>query len=344
LRRWLRYKLPRWRICKGTSFDACVFTSAYTVLPDYVKYINALDVIRLPSEQYSLMRQLTITQSITNRGSVSLEKYLQEISKVAMISVEQEIQLAQDIRGGDKQALDTLTKANLRFVVSVAKQYQFRGLSLSDLINEGNLGLIKAAMRFDETRGFKFISYAVWWIRQGIIQALSEQGRIVRLPSNRVNLGFKVQRTFCHLEQIHERAPSAEELANELQMSEEEINSVSDYHISYVSLDAPLGSANEDSCMLDVMVDQKEERTDERIDHKQSLEVEVNRCLATLSEREKYIVCSFYGIGIAHPLSLDEIGKKYNMSGERVRQLKDKAIKHLKNPRSMNRLREYLCN
>jgi RNA polymerase primary sigma factor len=290
------------------------------------------------------MRQLTITQSITNRGSVSLDKYLQEISKAGMITVEQEISLAQQIRGGSKEALDTLTKANLRFVVSVAKQYQFRGLSLSDLINEGNLGLIKAAMRFDETKGFKFISYAVWWIRQSIIQALSEQGRIVRLPSNRINLGFKVQRTFSKLEQVHERAPSAEELAVELELSEEEVNSVSEFHTNYVSLDGPMGTSDDDKCMLDVMIDEKEKRTDETMDHNQSLEIEVNRCLDTLSEREKYIIRSYYGIGLAQPLSLEEIGRKYSMTGERVRQLKDKAIKHLKNPKSMNRLREYLCN
>jgi RNA polymerase primary sigma factor len=287
------------------------------------------------------MRQLTITQSITNRGSLSLDRYLQEIGKVEMISVEKEIELAQAIRNGDKKALDTLTKANLRFVVSVAKQYQFRGLSLSDLINEGNLGLIKAAMRFDETKGFKFISYAVWWIRQTIIQALSEQARMVRLPSNRVHLGNKVQKVFSLLEQIHERAPSTEELASEMQISEEDLQTVHDYHINYVSLDSPNPITGEDS-MLENMVDEKAMGTDEVVDHMQSLAIEIKRCLETLTERERNIVCSFFGIGIPEPLSLNEIAVKHNMSGERVRQIKDKAITHLRNPKKSRLLREYL--
>jgi RNA polymerase primary sigma factor len=287
------------------------------------------------------MRQLAITQSITNRGSLSLDKYLQEISKSEMISIEQEVQLAQAIRSGDKEALDTLTKANLRFVVSVAKQYQFRGLSLSDLINEGNLGLIKAAMRFDETRGFKFISYAVWWIRQSIIQALSEQARMVRLPSNRVSLGNKVQKTFSLLEQVHERAPSSEELATEMHITVEEIQSVTDYHINYVSLDSPNPVTGEES-MIETMVDDKALGTDEKVDHLQSLQIEINRCLETLSEREKNILCSFFGIGMPEPLSLGEIGVKYNMSGERVRQIKDKAILHLRSPKKSRLLRSYL--
>ena len=287
------------------------------------------------------MRQLTITQSITNRGSLSLDRYLQEIGKVEMISIEQEIELAQAIRNGDKKALDTLTKANLRFVVSVAKQYQFRGLSLSDLINEGNLGLIKAAMRFDETKGFKFISYAVWWIRQTIIQALSEQARMVRLPSNRVNLGNKVQKVFSLLEQMHERTPSSEELAHEMQISEEELRSVNDYHINYISLDSPNPLTGEES-MLENMIDEGADGTDEKVDYKQSLEIEIQRCLRTLTEREKNIVCSFFGIGLSEPLSLTEIAVKYNMTGERVRQIKDKAITHLRNPKKSRLLREYL--
>jgi RNA polymerase primary sigma factor len=285
------------------------------------------------------MRQLTITQSITNRGSVSLDRYLQEIGKEEMISVDREIELAQAIKTGDKEALDELTKANLRFVVSVAKQYQFRGLSLSDLINEGNLGLIKAAMRFDETKGFKFISYAVWWIRQSIIQALSDQGRMVRLPSNRIHLGNKVQKVISLWEQIHERAPSQEELATEMKISEKDLQSVHDYHINYVSLDSPNPVTEE--TMLDNMVD-LEADTKEAVDYKQSLQIEIERCLKTLSERERSIVRAFFGIGMPDALSLGEIALQYNMTGERVRQIKDKAITHLRNPGKSRLLKEYL--
>jgi len=287
------------------------------------------------------MRQLTITQSITNRGSLSLDRYLLEIGKVGMISVEREIELAQAIRNGDKKALDELTKANLRFVVSVAKQYQFRGLSLSDLINEGNLGLIKAAMRFDETKGFKFISFAVWWIRQSIIQALSDQARMVRLPSNRVNLGNKVQRTLSHLEQIYERTPSSEELATEMNISEEDLRSVNDYHINYVSLDSPNPITGEES-MLDNMIDEEARGTDGNVNYSQSLKIEIKRCLKTLTERERNILCCFFGIGVPEALSLGEIAVQHNMTGERVRQIKDKAIMHLRNPKKSHLLREYL--
>jgi RNA polymerase primary sigma factor len=287
------------------------------------------------------MRQLTITQSITNRGSLSLDRYLLEIGKVEMISIEKEIELAQAIKKGDKQALDQLTKANLRFVVSVAKQYQFRGLSLSDLINEGNLGLIKAAMRFDETKGFKFISFAVWWIRQSIIQALSDQARMVRLPSNRVSLGNKVQRTFSQLEQVYERTPSSEELATEMNISEEDLRSVSDYHINYVSLDSPNPITGEES-MLENMVDEDSRGTDGNVNYCQSLKIEIKRCLKTLTERERSILCSFFGIGVPEPLSLSEIGMQHNMTGERVRQIKDKAILHLRSPKKSHLLREYL--
>lgn len=287
------------------------------------------------------MRQLTITQSITNRGSLSLDRYLQEIGKEEMISIEKEIELAQAIRRGDKKALDELTKANLRFVVSVAKQYQFRGLSLSDLINEGNLGLIKAAMRFDETKGFKFISYAVWWIRQSIIQAISDQGRMVRLPSNRVNLGNKVQRAISLWEQAHERAPSQEELANEMKVTEEDLRSVHDYHINYISLDSPNPMTGEES-MLDTMIDMETEDTDERVDYSESLKIEIKRCLKTLTERESNIVCAFFGIGFPEPLSLGEIAHRHDMTGERVRQIKDKAINHLRNPKKSRLLKQYL--
>jgi RNA polymerase primary sigma factor len=258
-----------------------------------------------------------------------------------MITVEKEIELAQAIRHGDKKALDTLTKANLRFVVSVAKQYQFRGLSLSDLINEGNLGLIKAAMRFDETKGFKFISYAVWWIRQTIIQALSEQARMVRLPSNRIHLGNKVQKAISLWEQVYERAPSSEELANEMKISEEDLQSVNDYHINYVSLDSPNPITGEES-MLDNMIDMDADGTDEKVDYRQSLETEIERCLKTLTERERNIVRAFFGIGLPEALSLSEIAVKHSMSGERVRQIKDKAISHLRNPKKSRLLRDYL--
>lgn len=287
------------------------------------------------------MRQLTITQSITNRGSLSLDRYLQEINKEEMITIDKEIELAQAIRNGDKNALDKLTKANLRFVVSVAKQYQFRGLSLSDLINEGNLGLMKAAMRFDETKGFKFISYAVWWIRQSIIQALSEQGRMVRLPSNRVQLGNKVQHAISIWEQVHERAPSQEELAVEMKVSEEDLKSVHDYNINYVSLDSPNPLTGEEN-MLDNMIDEAMDDTDENVDYKQSLEIEIKRCLKTLPEREKNIVCAFFGIGLREALSLSEIAVQYHMTGERVRQIKDKALSHLRNPKKSHLLKPYL--
>lgn len=287
------------------------------------------------------MRQLTITQSITNRGSLSLDRYLHEIGKEEMITIEKEIELAQAIRNGDKNALDKLTKANLRFVVSVAKQYQFRGLSLSDLINEGNLGLMKAAMRFDETKGFKFISYAVWWIRQSIIQALSEQGRMVRLPSNRVQLGNKVQQAISIWEQMHERAPSQEELAIEMKVTEEDLKSVSDYNINYVSLDSPNPLTGEEN-MLDNMIDETTDETDDSVNYKQSLEIEIKRCLKTLPERERNIVCSFFGIGLAEALSLNEIAVRYQLTGERVRQIKDKAIQLLRNPKKSHLLKPYL--
>lgn len=286
------------------------------------------------------MRQLTITQSITNRGSLSLERYLHEIGKEEMISVEKETELAQAIKKGDKKALDELTKANLRFVVSVAKQYQFRGLSLSDLINEGNLGLINAAMRFDETKGFKFISYAVWWIRQGIIQALADQGRMVRLPSNRVTLGNKVQKAISLWEQIHERAPSETELADEMKISEQELQSVNNYHINYVSLDSP--NPVTDESLVETMIDEESTETDENVDHNQSLEIEIKRCLRSLTQRERNIVCAFFGIGVPEALSLGEIALQHNMTGERVRQLKDKAIAHLRNPKKARLLKQYL--
>jgi len=299
--------------------------------------------IVLSYSQLSLMRQLTITQSITNRDSQSLERYLQEISKLDMISMEQEVKLAQAIRNGDEMALDNLVRANLRFVVSVAKQYQSRGMSLSDLINEGNFGLIRAAKRFDETKGFKFISYAVWWIRQSIIHALGQQGRIVRIPSNRVGLSIKVQRVFAQLEQLHQRAPSTVELAEELQITEDELLHIGEHNGHYVSLDAPSLFTNEESSMGENMADKGGDRTDDKVDYKQSLEIEVMRCLRTLNERERDILCYFFGIGLPEALSVHEIAKKYDMTGERVRQIKDKAVTNLRNSKKSTLLRKYLA-
>jgi RNA polymerase primary sigma factor len=289
------------------------------------------------------MRQLKITKSITNRESQSLEKYLQEIGKVELISPEEEVRLATLIKQGDQKALDRLTKANLRFVVSVAKQYQNQGLSLPDLINEGNLGLIKAAQRFDETRGFKFISYAVWWIRQSILQALAEQARIVRLPLNKVGLTNRIQKAYSQLEQEFEREPSAEELAEVLDMDIEEVTSSLGINARHVSMDTPL-SEGEESTLLDVLVNTNAEKTDGLLDHTQSLKTEIDRSLGTLTERQKEVICYFFGIGVDHPLSLEDIGDKFNLTRERVRQIKDKAITKLKTQNRTRVLRTYLGN
>jgi RNA polymerase primary sigma factor len=289
------------------------------------------------------MRQLKITKSITNRESQSLEKYLQEIGKVELISPEEEVRLATLIKQGDQKALDRLTKANLRFVVSVAKQYQNQGLSLPDLINEGNLGLIKAAQRFDETRGFKFISYAVWWIRQSILQALAEQARIVRLPLNKVGLTNRIQKAFSQLEQEFEREPSAEELAEVLDMDLDEVSSSLGINARHVSMDTPL-SEGEESTLLDVLENTNAEKTDAELDHRQSLKVEIDRSLGTLTERQKDVICFFFGIGVDHPMSLEDIGDKFNLTRERVRQIKDKAITKLKTQNRTKVLRTYLGN
>jgi RNA polymerase primary sigma factor len=287
------------------------------------------------------MRQLKITKSITNRESQSLEKYLQEIGKVELISPEEEVRLATQIKQGDQAALDRLTKANLRFVVSVAKQYQNQGLSLPDLINEGNLGLIKAAQRFDETRGFKFISYAVWWIRQSILQSLAEQARIVRLPLNKVGLTNRIQKAYSQLEQEFEREPSAEELAEVLDMDIEEITSSLGINARHVSMDTPL-SEGEEGTLLDVLENTNAEKTDQLLDHTQSLKTEIDRSLATLTERQKEVICFFFGIGVDHPLSLEDIGDRFNLTRERVRQIKDKAITKLKTQNRTRVLRTYL--
>src|SRR5881398_2029079 len=287
------------------------------------------------------MRQLKIATQITNRDSQAVEKYLQEISKIPMITPEEETTLAQRIKMGDQRALDKLVQANLRFVVSVAKQYQHQGLSLSDLINEGNLGLIKAAQRFDETKGFKFISYAVWWIRQSILQALAEQARIVRLPLNKVGLTNRIQKAFSQLEQEFEREPSAEELAEVLNMDLEEVTSSLGINARHVSMDTPLAEG-EESTLLDVLENPNAEKTDAELDHHDSLKLEIERSLQTLTERQKEVICYFFGIGVDHPMSLEDIGEKFSLTRERVRQIKDKAITKLRTVNRCKLLRTYL--
>ncbi|MGB4961099.1 MAG: RNA polymerase sigma factor RpoD/SigA [Saprospiraceae bacterium] len=287
------------------------------------------------------MRQLKITKSITNRESQSLEKYLQEIGKVDLLTPEEEVDLAQKIKEGDQEALERLTKANLRFVVSVAKQYQNQGLSLSDLINEGNLGLIKAAQRFDETRGFKFISYAVWWIRQSILQALAEQSRIVRLPLNKVGSLNKINRAFSELEQEFEREPSADELAELLEIPTEEVETTLGVAARHVSMDAPFIDG-EDNSLLDVLENNSTPDTDSALEYKESLRKEIERSLNTLTLRQADVIKLYFGIGIEHPMSLEDIGDKFGLTRERVRQIKDKAINKLRSVNRSKLLKNYL--
>ena len=287
------------------------------------------------------MRQLKITKSITNRESQSLEKYLQEIGKVELISPEEEVRLATLIKQGCQKSLDRLTKANLRFVVSVAKQYQNQGLSLPDLINEGNVGLIKAAQRFDETRGFKFISYAVWWIRQSILQSLAEQSRIVRLPLNKVGLTNRIHKAFSLLEQQFEREPTAEELAEVLEMDVEEVSATLGINGRHVSVDSPL-SEGEENTLIDVLENMNADKTDGVLVHNESLKIEIDRSLKTLTERQKEVICFFFGIGVDHPMSLEDIGSMFSLTRERVRQIKDKAITKLKASNRCKILRTYL--
>ncbi len=287
------------------------------------------------------MRQLKITKSITNRESQSLEKYLQEIGKVDLLTPEEEVELAKKIKQGDQIALEKLTKANLRFVVSVAKQYQNQGLSLSDLINEGNLGLIKAAQRFDETRGFKFISYAVWWIRQSILQALAEQSRIVRLPLNKVGSLNKINKAFSELEQEYEREPSSEELAEMLEIPTEEVETTLGVAARHVSMDAPFVEG-EDNSLLDVLENSHTPDTDQALEYKESLSREINRSLSTLTDRQCDVIKLYFGIGVEHPMSLEDIGEKFGLTRERVRQIKDKAINKLRNTSRSKLLKNYL--
>jgi len=286
------------------------------------------------------MRQLKISKSITNRNTASLDKYLQEIGRENLITADEEVELARRIKAGDQVALEKLTKANLRFVVSVAKQYQNQGLSLPDLINEGNLGLIKAAQRFDETRGFKFISYGVWWIRQSILQALAEQSRIVRLPLNQVGSLNKINKVSSRLEQQLERPPSHSEIANEMEVSNYKIDNSLSISTRYLSMDAPLG-ADEEINFYDVFVPKDTAPTDEDL-MMESLGKEIQRSLSTLSEKERDVINMYYGIGMNHGLTLEEIGAKFNLTRERVRQIKEKAIRRLRHTSRSRLLKAYL--
>ena len=285
------------------------------------------------------MRQLKITKSITNRESASLDKYLQEIGKEELITVEEEVELAQRIKKGDQAALEKLTRANLRFVVSVAKQYQNQGLSLPDLINEGNLGLIKAAEKFDETRGFKFISYAVWWIRQSILQALAEQSRIVRLPLNQVGSLNKINKAFSKFEQEHERKPSPEELAESLDLPADKVADTLRVSGRHVSVDAPFVDG-EDNSLLDVLVNNDSPNADRAL-IMESLSKEIHRALSTLTERESDIIRLFFGIG-CQEMTLEEIGERFGLTRERVRQIKEKAIRRLRHTSRSKLLKTYL--
>ncbi|MBZ4676573.1 MAG: polymerase subunit sigma [Anaerophaga sp.] len=285
------------------------------------------------------MRQLKITKSITNRESASLDKYLQEIGREDLISVEEEVELAQRIKKGDQVALEKLTRANLRFVVSVAKQYQNQGLSLPDLINEGNLGLIKAAEKFDETRGFKFISYAVWWIRQSILQALAEQSRIVRLPLNQVGSLNKINKAYSKFEQEHERKPSPEELADQLEIPADKVADTLRVSGRHISVDAPFVEG-EDNSLLDVLVNNDSPNADKTLIN-ESLSREIERALATLTERESDIIKLFFGIG-CQEMTLEEIGERFGLTRERVRQIKEKAIRRLRHTSRSKLLKSYL--
>ncbi|MCR5511962.1 MAG: RNA polymerase sigma factor RpoD/SigA [Prevotella sp.] len=285
------------------------------------------------------MRQLKITKSITNRESESLEKYLQEIGREDLLSTDEEVELAQRIRKGDRKALDKLTKANLRFVVSVAKQYQNQGLSLPDLINEGNLGLIKAAEKFDETRGFKFISYAVWWIRQSILQAIAEQSRIVRLPLNQVGSVNKINRILNKFEQENERRPSVDEISEQIDLPEEKVGEAMLANTRHVSVDAPFIDG-EDNSLLDVLVNDDAPMADRQLVI-ESLRSEISNVLQTLNERERCVIKAFYGIGEPE-MTLEEIGNKYGLTRERVRQIKEKAIRRLRGSTKNHFLKSYL--
>ncbi|MCK9291326.1 MAG: sigma-70 family RNA polymerase sigma factor [Bacteroidales bacterium] len=286
------------------------------------------------------MRQLKITKQVTNRENASLDKYLQEIGKVELITAEEEVELAQRIKQGDKSALEKLTKANLRFVVSVSKQYQNQGLSLPDLINEGNLGLIKAAQRFDETRGFKFISYAVWWIRQSILQALAEQSRIVRLPLNKIGSINKINKAYAKLEQEYEREPNATEIAGLLEITENEVKESMKNAGRHISMDAPL-IQDEDNTMYDVLKSEEAITPETELLY-ESLRKEIDRAISTLTQREANVIRLYFGLNGGHPMTLEEIGEQFDLTRERVRQIKEKAIRRLKHTSRSKILKTYL--
>jgi len=286
------------------------------------------------------MRQLKITKQVTNRESKSLDKYLQDIGKIDLITAEEEVELAQKIKKGDQKALDTLTKANLRFVVSVAKQYQNQGLKLPDLINEGNAGLVKAAKRFDETRGFKFISYAVWWIRQSILSALAQQSRIVRLPLNKIGSISKINKAYSYLEQTHERPPSPEEIAKNLDLTVDDVKQSLKISGRHVSMDAPF-KEGETSNLYDVVQGQESPRPDASL-MRDSLNLEVNRVLETLSEKEAEVIRYYFGISVKSPMSLQEIGDAFGLTRERVRQIREKGIRKLRHTSKNKVLKTYL--
>jgi RNA polymerase primary sigma factor len=307
----------------------CNFFVSYAVKAGYAKKYAP-----------TYMRQLKITKQVTNRETASLDKYLQEIGKVDLITADEEVELAQKIKAGDQKALEKLTKANLRFVVSVAKQYQNQGLTLPDLINEGNLGLIKAAQRFDETRGFKFISYAVWWIRQSILQALAEQSRIVRLPLNKIGSINKINKMYALLEQSNERPPSAEEIAKELDMTVNDVKESMKNSGRHLSMDAPLVEG-EDSNLYDVLRSGESPNPDRELIH-ESLRTEIERSLETLTPREADVVRLYFGLGDQHPMTLEEIGETFDLTRERVRQIKEKAIRRLKHTSRSKILKTYL--
>ncbi len=288
------------------------------------------------------MRQLRITKQVTNREAISLDKYLHDISKVSLVSAEEETELAKRIKDGDKNALEILTKANLRFVVSVAKQYQNQGLTLPDLINEGNIGLIKAAQRFDETRGFKFISYAVWWIRQSIMQAIAEQARIVRLPLNKIGNITKVNRTFAELEQLYEREPSVDEVAELLEITPKEVKDSLKMAGRHVSVDAPLSENEDSNTMIDVMSEEGNNNGPDNELMNDSLRDEIERSFSTLSYREAEVLRMYFGINHKAPMSLEEIGEKFDLTRERVRQIKEKALRRLKHTSRCKLLKPYL--
>ena len=320
-----RQKMLFLSVCELFCQNACISLENILYLP--------IEIVRVD------MRQLKITKSLTNRESASLDKYLQEIGREDLITVEEEVELAQQIRKGNRQALEKLTRANLRFVVSVAKQYQNQGLSLPDLINEGNLGLIKAAEKFDETRGFKFISYAVWWIRQSILQALAEQSRIVRLPLNQVGSLNKISKAFSKFEQENERRPSAEELAEQLDLPVDKVVDSLKVQVRHISVDAPFVDG-EDNSLLDVLVNDDSPMADSSLVN-ESLSREIDRALSTLSDREKEIIQMFFGIGMQE-MTLEEIGDKFGLTRERVRQIKEKAIRRLKQNSRSKLLKSYL--